>query len=578
MLRYLHIIIAFVLLLASGQFLPLYGQSLTVVGTDDEQKIIDRYAAPLRQHDSLGVIQAVSRLVSDLQKDGYFQAKAADLSKVDSAEWQVAVTTGPRYDWAFLSAGNLSPLMLEKTGFRERFFLNKPFSYQDIQVLMERILVAAENEGFPFASVRLAEVEIEGEQIHAELSYRPGPYITFGVLHIHGTEKVKADFLATQLRISEGSAYSEKKVNRISSLIRTILFLELTEPVSVRFQNDEAEVHLSLSDRESDQVDALLNFLPNENEPGTLLLTGQAEVSLNNLMRSGKQLSLQWRRLQLETQQLSLTYRHPYLFRTPLEAGFSFQLLKEDTLFLNRKLGFQLSYPTAYGDKWGIDTEWHNSSQLGEGTLPGISSQLADFNVFNTQLSLEINRLNDALFPSKGIYFSGSLGIGRKVLRNNTTEQVQTEFWQPSAQLSLRQYWRMGNLWVLYHRVTGALVHSEALFLNELYRLGGLSSLRGFNDNFFFASHYALSNLELRLLLEQARDVQSYLYIFYDQGVVGHSLPNDAYFDLPMGVGAGLSLSTRAGIFSFAYALGKTQSTNFNLAVSKIHFGYISRF
>lgn len=583
MLRYLHLFLPFVLLLLNGQLFPLAGQHLTVEGSADEQAIIDRYVLPAQQADSLSIDRAVLELVSNLQRDGYFQAHVSNLTRLDSLHWKASVTTGHRYAWAFLSPGNLDPVMQEKSGYRERFFLHRPFTYQEIQALTEKVLVAAENEGYPFASVRLSEIDIKNGHVQAEIDYQPGPYITFGKLQIHGTERVKADYLAVQLRVPEGSAYSEKKVKRIAGQIRALPFLELLEAVSVKFQNDEAVVHLSLSDRESSQLDGLLNFLPNENKPGTLLLTGQAEILLNNLMRSGKQLSLEWRRLQLETQQLALSYQHPYLFRSPLAAGFSFQLLKEDTLFLNRRLGFQLSYPVADRAGLSLDTELHNSSHLGEGTLvngESSSGQVGNFNTLSTHLSLDFNRLDDVLFPSSGIHMNGAVGLGRKVLQAQGSEQGWSGlFWQPQARFMLRQYYRIGDLWVLHHRLTGAFVHSEALFLNELYRLGGLRSLRGFNDNFFFASYYALSNLEVRLLLEQTEQAQSYLYAFYDQAFLGHTLVGgSAYQDVPLGLGAGLSLSTRAGIFSLAYALGKTRSTNLDPALSKIHFGYISRF
>lgn len=580
MLRHLHIFLSLVLLFCSGWLTNVDGQYLTVIGSPGEREVLDRYTVLSVRPDSLEVRRALSQLVSDLQQDGYFQASATRPTRVDSLRWNASVTAGPRYEWAYLSPGNLDPVMQEKSGFRERFFLNRPFAYRDIRKLMEKVLTVSENDGFPFASIRLVDVGIKNGQVQARIDYQPGPYITFGPLQIHGTDKVKPGFLASQLRIREGSAYSEEQVNRINRLVRNLPHLELSEPVSVSFQNDEAEVHLSLSERETDQVDALLNFLPNENEPGSLLMTGQASISLNNLMRSGKHLSLQWRRLQLETQQLALAYRHPYLFKSPLEAGVAFRLLKEDTLFLNRSFNLQISYPLSNGGKLALNTELHDSRHLSENPVIDMEGRgpIADFNLINTQFSLKFSSLDDVVFPTQGTFVSGSLGMGRKTLRNTLGEQEQSQFWQPSACLTLQNYLRISELWVVYHRLTGAFVYSEALFLNELYRLGGLRSLRGFNDNFFFAAYYTISNLEVRLLLEQTREAQSYLYAFYDQGFLGHTLAGNAYRDLPTGLGAGLSLSTRGGIFSLAYALGRTQSTGFDLALSKIHFGYISIF
>jgi hemolysin activation/secretion protein len=130
---------------------------------------------------------------------------------------------------------------------------------------------------------------------------------------------------------------------------------------------------------------------------------------------------------------------------------------------------------------------------------------------------------------------------------------------------------------VLYHRLSGAYLSGENLYLNDLYRVGGLRSLRGFNDNFFYASYYGISNLELRLLLEQAAQSQSYLYVFYDQSVLGYQLAGH-YQETPLGLGLGLSITTDVGLFNFAYAIGKVQNQPIDFSLSKIHFGYISRF
>jgi len=580
MLRHLHIYFIIALLLAAACFTELAGQHLTLKGHAGEQPLLERYAVSVRQPDSLSIVQALSRSISNLQEDGYFQAAASVPVRIDSNRWESTVSVGPRYDWVRLSPGNLGLMMQEKSGFRERFFLHRPFRYQDVRKLMERVLDISDNEGFPFATIRLAKVQVKDGQVWAEIDYQTGPYITFGPLQIIGSNQVKAGFLATQLNIAVRSAYSQDKVDRIPEVIRSLPYLELTEGVALSFQNDEAVVRLSVADVQSSEVDALINFLPNENMPGKLLLTGRASLLLNNLMRSGKQLSLQWQRLQIESQQLSLAYQHPYLFKTPLQADLAFQLLKEDTLFLNRNMALSLSLPLAKRVKLGMQASLNSSNRLGEPVALSepADTQIADLDILNAGFFWQYDRLDNALYPTKGYSLSGTLAIGRKLIGPEVGEDGKRVIWQPWGKLNLAQYHRIGQVWVLHHRLSAAYLGAEQLFLNELFRVGGLNSLRGFNDNFFFASYYAISNLEWRLLLEDSDKDQSYLYVFYDQALMGHSLPQTAYRELPAGIGAGLSFSTRAGIFNLVYALGRTRERSFNPSLSRIHFGYISRF
>ncbi len=567
------------------------GQTVFLDSNEQDKEILRNYDLPVQQTDSLGVVQALSQLISELQSDGYFTASATALQKVDSMRWKVNFKVGERYQWAYLRAGNLDPLMQERSGFREHLFLNRPFSYENIHELRENILKVAENEGYPFANVQLSEVDLAHQEVRAAIHYVPGPYITFGELKVSGTSEVKPDFLATLLKISPGSAYSEKKIERIPSTLRSLPYLEMTAPLEIRFQNDEAEIHIALEERKSNQMDGLVNLLPNENESGSLLLTGKVEILLNNLMKSGKHFSLQWQRLQIESQQLSISYQHPYLFRSPFQAGISFNILKEDTLYINRKLVFSLAYPLSRASLVSITADIRNSSTLSDSDLLSSSGNMAgphsaephpagllgNFSLLNVGLSLELNRLNDVLLPTRGWHFYSNAGIGRKHSKSTAVENSEEVSWQPFVQSNFSQYYNLGKLWVLYHRLSGAYLYGKNLYLNDLYRIGGLASLRGFNDNFFFTSYYGLSNVELRLLLEQERYSQSYLYVFYDQSFLGSQLDTQ-YHISPLGFGLGLSVTTDVGIFNLAYALGKMDNQAIDFSLSKIHFGYTSRF
>jgi hypothetical protein len=50
------------------------------------------------------------------------------------------------------------------------------------------------------------------------------------------------------------------------------------------------------------------------------------------------------------------------------------------------------------------------------------------------------------------------------------------------------------------------------------------------------------------------------------------------FYDTPYGFGAGVNLETGAGIFTFAYALGKEQGNTIKLQSGKIHFGLTGLF
>ncbi len=98
--------------------------------------------------------------------------------------------------------------------------------------------------------------------------------------------------------------------------------------------------------------------------------------------------------------------------------------------------------------------------------------------------------------------------------------------------------------------------------------------MRGFNENYFFAEYYSTATVEWR----QFTDEQSYLLLFAEQTFMKYRLGNNSVDDWPIGVGAGLSLSTNTGIFNFVYSLGQSQTQKMTFSQSKVSFGYITRF
>jgi outer membrane protein assembly factor BamA len=324
----------------------------------------------------------------------------------------------------------------------------------------------------------------------------------------------------------------------------------------------------------------VISFLPSEGKQGKLLLTGEANLLLNNLFHTGKTLALQWQRLQVLSQQLTAYYAHPNLLKSPIDVSLNFDFLKQDTLFVNRDFRAELSFRKNAYTKIGIFTNLRASRLLGTQIAPPTSEfahEYADFNLNSYGIHYTWKKLNHHLFPKQGISIAIETSVGNKKLRNTTlpdNPHLSQQSWQYTLVGTLGQYHPMGKIFVLYHRLQGGMVRNQQLFTNDLWRIGGLQSLRGFNEKFFFAASYALSNLELRLLFDQQREEHSYLFLFYDQAHIA----SEAYSDYPLGIGAGISLVTKTGIFNLAYALGKANVQPMDLSVSKIHFGFISRF
>ena len=559
----------------------------TLAATD--QPVLRHYKYDPTLPDSLSALREVRALVLALQADAYLTASA------DELRWgrdtvRVRLYVGPKFRWARLRNGNLGDGLLTRAGYRERFFNNQPFRPADWVRLQERILAEAENQGFPFATVGLDSVQLRGADISGRVVLRRGRVVTFDSIQLVGNTKTKKRFLTKYLQIFPNQPYSQQRVAAAAQRLRQLPYLKLRAEPEVRFARGQARVYFLLDDRPANQFDAIVGVLPNASTGGAggrsgVQFTGDVTINLRNLKGGGKQAGVQWRKTDARSQLLDAQYVHPNFFGSPLELGATFNLYRQTDDFLTLRPRLEVSYPTARAGRLTFFTEQRSSRLLVADTaafhrltaLPeNIDSRYAAYG-----LGYARNGLDDLYFPRQGTFFSGQAAIGTKTIRRNA--DLRAALYQDlplrSNQISLgaraEHYFRAGRNGVLLLRGRSESLANPHLFQNDLFRLGGLNSLRGFNENQYYASSYGVGTAEFRQFTGQ----DSYVFAFADQAYLRNvTAINAPLADQPTGIGAGFSFRTAAGVFQFVYAVGRAYQQGFDVSKGKIHFGITSRF
>lgn len=578
-LKYIYCLLLFTILCCG-----LTAQSkyvLKISASDNNQTALNKYKYPSELSDSLSAIKAVTNVISALHSDGYLLAQVFSIEKKD-VNLIASVFVGEKFELLLLSDGNVEQALLRRSGFKESLFNSKPFRYKQIAKMEEAILTYAERNGFPFAYLKLDSLNIEDNQISASLNLNLGPLIRFDSLDIKSDFPIKSRFLGSYLGINQNSPYDQRKIDYLTQRIRGLPYLRLSESPQLTFQNSEATVHLTLEKRPVNQIDAIIGFLPNSNRSNQLLVTGQVDIDLLNPFGGGKQIGLHWRRLSEETQTLNLQYDHPNLLGSPLNFEFGFDFLKQDTLFTKRDLDLKLGYNLGGNKSLSVFTKVEGTDLIGiprlqQGQLPST----IDFDLTSYGFAFNWNNLNDPFIPSRGTGISIQASTGNKnIQRNNgiseeVYDQLDLKTLQYTFEFNIENYWRWRPNFVFVSKLVSGIKINEQLFQNDAFRLGGLNSLRGFNENFFFASQFALTSIEGRLLFDE----NSYLLLFSDLAYIEGNFQQSRTEEFALGMGAGLSFATTTGVFNFIYALGSAESTSgFNFNQSKIHFGYTTRF
>lgn len=557
------------------------GQSYTLEysGSAKTLQQVEKFqAVSVKVTDSLAAQRQISSLLTSFHGAGYFNASVKVLS---TAEEKVAVrvNSGEQYQWAFITEGNIPQILSNKTGFSNRFYPGRPFNYHALNKFFQHIIVESENTGYPFASIGIDSVKIADNAVRGVLNYSAGPLITFDSISIKGAQKVKKSWLSTYLGLHYGKPFNQSLVDGIEGKIEKLGFLELTAPIQVTFQNSEATVILSVRSTKTNMVNGIVGFFPNARKDGSLLITGELELDLKNLFTTGKRLQVRWQKLKPLSQFLLLAYDHPNVLKTPLHLSTSYELLKEDSSFINRNGFIALQHETAAG-AISFFTEMKRSRLLNTKHLDNQTDlpEVNDFDLNYYGVGYKFHKSSALSKPPIALAIEAA--VGKKSIKKNSSFQAAAYdgLQQNSLQYQFKGLFQynipLTRSFVLHHKLSAAKMINDRLFINDLFRVGGLNSLRGFNENYFFASDYMLSNLELQFHYEPG----GYAFVFYDQSWLYFDTGESYFKDYPLGLGAGLNFTTASGLISLAYALGNSKEQPLNFRISKFHFGYIANF
>lgn len=515
--------------------------------------------------------------------DNAYLTASIDSSTGDSLKEIVFVRVGEQYKWAMLRKGNVEEGILSEVGYREKFFSGKPFYYKDAGKIQEKILTYCENNGYPFASVKLDSIIIAGTSLSASLNLQKNNLIKIDSVVNNGSAKISSIYLQSYLGIRNGDLYNEALVKKIGTRIKELPFVKEKIPFRVLFPGENAKVELFLEKKRASQFDGIVGLLP-DNKTGKILFTGDVRLKLNNSFNRGELLELNWRRLQVSTQDLKMRFIFPFLFKTPFGIDVNFKLYKKDSTYLEVNPNIGIQYHLSGGNYFKAFVNRKQLTLINTKGLENLTAlpPYADITSTIYGISIKSEKLDYRLNPRKGYSLIGTVGAGNKIIKKNDNldatiyDGLKLKTAQYNAELEAEIFLPIKNRSTIKLGTKSAYLQNSTLFQNELFRMGGLKTLRGFDEESILASQYYIFTLEYRYLLEE----NSYLYFFGDGAYYENqsiSFTGDRY-DTPYGFGAGISFETKAGIFSINYALGKQFDNPIDLRGGKVHFGIVNYF
>lgn len=562
--------------------LPLKAQivyKLQVINTDSAS-VFKKISYKKQFSDKAYVEKEANKIYISLIDAGYISASVDSITR-DSLNYRAYISAGKKYKWVNLYYSKKDQAIVSKLGYNERFFTKRPFKFSELSKFMEKIITYYENNGYPFASAKLDSLRFENSNVAAKLNIEKNVFIKLDSLITEGTGKVSQKFLLRYLGIKNGMPYNTEVFMGVSKKIKQLPFVTEKKSPIIQLTDKQNKLFLFLEKKNASQFDGIVGILPDDK--GKTVFTGDLKIKLvSTIFKSGETVDIQWRRLQTQTQDLKANLIYPYIGGLPIGVDYNIKIYKKDTTFLDVNNAIGLNYYFSGLNYVKVFYKQRNANLISTAGLANITvlPEYADVITKAYGLGLFIEKFDYKFNPRKGfgVNIQGSVG-SRQIKKNPKINDVAYS----TLALKTSQYQvegaAVGYINLVKNHVVKlssqfGSVFGNTIYKNELFRIGGLRTLRGFDEESIFASSYVIPTIEYRFLFEK----NSNIFVFYEGAWYQNHSVNSKIDDTPMSVGAGINFETKAGIFNLSYAIGKQQGNGFDLRIGKIHAGLTALF
>ena len=531
--------------------------------------------------DSLQCLKEINRMVSSLQSGGYLAAGVDSIHFADDT-CKAVIHSGNSFRWMELRRGNVEEVFLRGTGYRQKSFAGRTFNPEEFGALREKIIENCENNGYPFAGLNLDSTTVTDSTLRASLHLSKNRFTKIDSVVVRNKDVIAPVYMYNYLGIKPGDPYNESQVRKITLRMKELSFAKESSPARILFTDQYTKLELNLEGKHSSQFDGIIGLLPNSGNEGKTTLTGEVHLKLQNSFRRGEIIDLNWRALPSQSQDLKLRFYYPFLFNTPFGMDLFLGVYKKDTSYIDvdRLIGVQ--YQLSGNNFLKAFLNIKESNLVSTAGLENITTlpPYADMDLTAYGLTFHYELLDYRINPHKGYLLDVTGSTGNRTIRRNpdvnpavydSIELISSRY---KVNLLLESFLPLASRHVLNAGLLSGTQTGEGTFDNELFRLGGLKTLRGFDDESILASSFVIGKLEYRYILE----LNSYLFAFYNAAWYKKKTNSGSTSDTPQGFGTGIAFETKLGIMSVTYALGKEFSNPIQFRNAKIHFGIINYF
>lgn len=519
------------------------------------QKRFKGYASLKKETDSIP---------TRLQKVGFIDCTLETLQKINDSIYVARYSFGKRYKSIKIyfseedfTQRELSEISSKVTG---SYFI---LPIESIEASLQKLNSLKTENGNAFAKLNLTNITKETNQtLKARLTLDEGQKRTIDSIALKGYEKFPKSYLKYYAGVKKGKTFNQKKLVSQNTVVNTLPFVRTLKAPEALFRKGSTIVYFYLEKINANLFDGVLGFATSE-ESNKLELNGYLNLELNNNLNFGEQLLINYKADGEEQRNFRTKAKLPYILKSPFGIEMELKIFKRDSTFITTDQQARITYQINPSSDSYIGYKGYESNNLLDQAIVG--SPIEDFKSKFLLAGGSYSKLQgNTLFPLKS-YIALNTEIGARDLKDSKDNQVK-------LLTTINHIFNLNLRNSIFIQNDSRILLSDTFLANELFRFGGITSIRGFDENSIDASLLTVFNTEYRYQFNEGLYLHSIIDIGYFENET-LSLKEKLY-----SYGIGIGLQTKAGLLKLNIANGNSENQSFKFSNTKIHLVLSSRF
>ena len=501
-------------------------------------------------------------LLSEIES-GYFTCNV-DSINLKNQKLKIYLQTGNLISLNSIKVNSPNSLSLK---LREDFISDKTyFNANDFSEKIKKWIILMNNNGFPFAEFEFEKSEIINSKINLICNLISGPLVKIDSIINPEITKKELQLVYKFTDIRNGDLFELNKIYKISENIKNTGFIEEIRPPAYEFIDNKASIYTYFKPQSKNSINGLVGIQPGENE--TVQFTGNVALNFQNALSYGEVLKFNWRRMFNSSQNLIAELSYPFLFNTNFEVQGGLDMIKKDSSFFNFNSKLIINYKSNSNFSNGFLFTNNNSTNL-------LEDEYSSTSVNSFGFVTNFKKLDNPFNPRKGFKIKSEIAYGWKetyaidTVANNILKSPNF-----NGNLSFSSYLSLLKRTTFKIKLSGSTIQNNILYENELTRIGGYKTIRGFDEESIWVSSFVLGNFEFRYLIDEKSNV----FLFSDFAWTESKTNNFLMEDYFQSFGFGTNISMPNGLLTLIYGLGRKIDNPFLIRTGKIHLGFTSYF